>query len=188
MSANRDFVNLRGSWTYANDMDVMCGVQAHDCRALENLYLTYYGHLERFLSRVIAQPTVVDEVITDTFMAAWIHASDCRKGSHVAAWIFEIAYRTALPSMRPESFRSPQSSTGNIGGRGVAPASEAAAIEGLERRLSRLPTEERVTLALAYQMGFSIDEIAQITQAGPTTVESRMLRACAGLRDGNRTG
>jgi DNA-directed RNA polymerase specialized sigma24 family protein len=34
--------------------------------------------------------------------------------------------------------------------------------------------EEHVTVALAYQMGFSLEDIAQITRVAPATVETRM--------------
>jgi DNA-directed RNA polymerase specialized sigma24 family protein len=49
--------------------------------------------------------------------------------------------------------------------------------------MNRLPFEERVTLTLAYQMRFSIDEIAEITQVAPVTVKLRMFQARGGFRD-----
>jgi DNA-directed RNA polymerase specialized sigma24 family protein len=43
--------------------------------------------------------------------------------------------------------------------------------------------EERATLALTYQMRFSIDEIAEITRVPSSTVKMRMIQACRRLRD-----
>jgi hypothetical protein len=40
--------------------------------------------------------------------------------------------------------------------------------------------------ALAYQMGFSIDEIAEITEVAPATVKIRMFQARTGLHPGAR--
>jgi RNA polymerase sigma-70 factor (ECF subfamily) len=149
--------------TDANDRDVMSGVQAHDRRALEKLYVTYYGPLGRFLSRIGAQASAVDGIINDTFMTIWTCAKEFRRESRVAAWIFGIAYRTAL-RRRDTDFKS-----------------ENPYIDRLEHGLNRLPLEERVTLALAYQMGFSIDEIAEITEVAPATVKIRMFQARTGL-------
>jgi RNA polymerase sigma-70 factor (ECF subfamily) len=166
--------------TNALDTDVMAGVQSHDRRALEKLYLTYYGPLARFLSRFVAHTSAVDEIINDTFMTIWMCAKEFRGESRVAAWIFAIVYRTALQSMGLHSV-SGCLSFAEVFRKGDADFSENPYIDRLERRLNRLPLEERVTLALAYQMGFSIDEIAVITQVDPAAVKVRMIRARSGL-------
>jgi RNA polymerase sigma-70 factor (ECF subfamily) len=70
---------------------------------------------------------------------------------------------------------------GSVGWRDTDFKSENPYIDRLEHRLNRLHLEERVTLALAYQMGFSIDEIAEITEVAPATVKTRMFQARTGL-------
>jgi RNA polymerase sigma-70 factor (ECF subfamily) len=164
-----------------NDTDVMSSVQAHDRRALEKLYLTYYGPLARFLSRIVAENSAVDEIINDAFMTIWMCAKEFRGESRLAAWIFRIVYRTALQSMGLHVVRGSLSFTELFRRRDTDFTSESPYIDRLERRLNRLPLEERVTLALAYQMGFSIDEIAEITQVAPATVKIRMFQARVGL-------
>jgi len=167
-----ELVSLKDLQTDANDRDVMSGVQAHDRRALEKLYVTYYGPLGRFLYRIGAQASAADEIINDTFMAIWTCAKEFRRESQLAAWIFAIAYRTALQSVRLHRV---------IRRRDSDFKSENPYIDRLEHRLNRLPLEERATLALAYQMGFSIDEIAEITEVAPATVKIRMFQARTGL-------
>jgi RNA polymerase sigma-70 factor (ECF subfamily) len=49
--------------------------------------------------------------------------------------------------------------------------------------LRLLPVKLRVTVTLAYQMGFSIEEIAQITESSTDKVKSRMFQACSKLRN-----
>ncbi|HTD72042.1 MAG TPA: sigma factor [Steroidobacteraceae bacterium] len=165
MNSTQLHENLKDLHAYANDTDVMFGVQAHDRRALEKLYLTYYGPLARFLSRVVAQTGAVDEIINDSFVTIWKSAGEFRGESRAAAWIFGIAYRTAQQSKELHRGRGP-----------------LRFADRLERRLNRLPLAERVTLALAYQMRFSIDEIAEITQVAPVIVRIRMLHARIGFR------
>jgi RNA polymerase sigma-70 factor, ECF subfamily len=163
------------------DTDVMFGVQAHDRRALEKLYLTYYGPLARFLSRIVAQTGTVEEIINDTFITIWMRAKEFRGESRVAAWIVGIVYRTALQSTGRHRVRGPLSFAEISRRRDSDFTSENPFIDRLERRLNRLPLEERVTVALAYQMGFSIDEIAEITQVAPATVKVRMFQARLGI-------
>jgi RNA polymerase sigma-70 factor, ECF subfamily len=166
----------------AHDTDVMSSVQAHDRRALEKLYLTYYGPLARFLSRIVAQTSAVDEIINDTFMTIWMRAREFRGESRVSAWIFRIAYRTGLQSIGLHGVSGSISFAEVIRRHDTDCASENPYTDRLERRLNRLPFEERITLALAYQMGFSMDEIAEITRVAPATVKIRMSLASTGLR------
>jgi RNA polymerase sigma-70 factor (ECF subfamily) len=165
----------------ANDTDVMASVRAHDRRALEKLYLSYYGPLARFLSRIVAHTGAVDEIINDAFMTVWTCANEFQGESRVAAWIFGIVYRTAMQSKGLHSIRGSRSFAEVFRKRDADFSAESPYIDRLERRLSRLPLEERVTLALAYQMGFSISEIAEITQVAPATVKVRMIQARSGL-------
>jgi RNA polymerase sigma-70 factor (ECF subfamily) len=168
--------------TDANDANVLSGVQAQDRRALEKLYLIYYGPLARFLSRIVAT-SAVEEIINDTFMTVWKCALEFRGESRVAAWIFGILYRTALQSMAPFRLRGRLPFAEILRRHDTEWVTENPYNDRLERRLIRLPLEERVTLALAYQMGFSIDEISAITQVAPATVEMRMFQARRRLRD-----
>jgi hypothetical protein len=55
--------------------------------------------------------------------------------------------------------------------------------EWLDAALARLPEEQRVTATLAYQMGFSVEEISRIMQSPIGTVKSRMFHARQNLRE-----
>jgi RNA polymerase sigma-70 factor, ECF subfamily len=182
MNSTRLHVNLEHSG--ANETDVMLGVQAHERLALERLYLAYYGPVARFLSGVVAQTSAVDEIINDSFITIWKRAAEFRGESRVATWIFAIVYRTALQSMEPRVQGPRLAETPRR--RDTDFASENPYFERLERRLHRLPLEERVILALAYRLGFSIDEIAKITQVAPATVKMRMSQASMDFRSNQR--
>jgi DNA-directed RNA polymerase specialized sigma24 family protein len=128
--------------TDANDRDVMSGVQAHDRRALEELYVTYYGPLGRFLSRIGAQASAVDEIINDTFMTIWMCAKEFRLESRVAAWIFGIAYGTALQSVGLHRVRGFLPFAEIFRRRDTDFKSENPYIDRLEHGLNRLPLED----------------------------------------------
>jgi RNA polymerase sigma-70 factor (ECF subfamily) len=63
------------------------------------------------------------------------------------------------------------------------PAPDTEMTNWLECALGRLPVKLRITVTLAYQMGFSVEEISQITKTPTGTVKSRMFHARLRLRD-----
>jgi RNA polymerase sigma-70 factor (ECF subfamily) len=64
----------------------------------------------------------------------------------------------------------------------VEPMKDTELRDWIAHGLSRLPIEQRLTLELAYNMGHSIEEIAQITESPVGTVKARMFHAREKLR------
>ena len=83
-----------------SDSDLLTAIASSNPRALETLYLRYHPRLTRFVSRVTSRYENIEEIINDTFMTVWEGANDFRHASQVSTWIFGIAYRTALNSLR----------------------------------------------------------------------------------------
>ena len=160
----------------------MVGIQARDRHALEAMYLSYHSPLTQFLSRFIASPSSVDDVINETFVVVWNSAKSFRRESSIARWVFRIAYETALRSTK---HRDTSSSLRRVVDPDEGTAGAACALESdnwLRQGLSRLSMEQCATLTLAYQMGFAIDEVADITQSSLGTANARMHQASDELR------
>jgi RNA polymerase sigma-70 factor, ECF subfamily len=164
------------------DKDLLAGVAAGNRQALENLYLGYHRRLARFLARFTPRYENVEEIINDTFMVVWQSAKDFRHASQVSTWIFGIAYRTALKSMRRQKNHSNALSLDEFPEQATDPGLEAEMQDWLAHGLRRLPQEQRLTLELAYHMGHSLEEIAAITDAPVGTVKARMFHAREKLR------
>src|SRR6204780_5491631 len=92
--------SLAKSLPRESDKELLAGVAAGDRHALEELYLSYHRRLARFLVRFTPRYENVEEIINDTFMVVWQSAKGFRSASQVSTWIFGIAYRTALKSLR----------------------------------------------------------------------------------------
>jgi RNA polymerase sigma-70 factor, ECF subfamily len=164
------------------DKDLLIGVAAGDRQALEDLYLGYHRRLARFLARFTPRYENVEEIINDTFMVVWQSAKDFRYASQVSTWIFGIAYRTALKSLRRQKNHSAALSLDEFPEQTTDPGLEAEVQDWLAHGLQRLPLEQRLTLELAYHMGHSLEEIAAITDAPVGTVKARMFHAREKLR------
>jgi RNA polymerase sigma-70 factor (ECF subfamily) len=64
----------------------------------------------------------------------------------------------------------------------VDPVLDTEVQDWLEQGLERLPDEQRLAVELAYNMGHSMEEIAEISGAPVATVKTRMFHARQKLR------
>ena len=164
------------------DNALLVAVAAGDRRALEELYLSYHRRLSRFLSRFTSRYENIEEIINDTFMVVWQSAKDFRHASQVSTWIIGIAYRTALKSFRRQKNHAAAQNLDDCPEQTVDPTIDTEVQDWLKRGLSQLPSEQRLTLELAYHMGHSLEEIAAITECPVGTVKARMFHARETLR------
>src|SRR6202167_3255476 len=164
------------------DGELVAAIGTGDRRALEELYLGYHRRLARFLSRFTARYESVEEIINDTFMVVWQNAKNFRSASQVSTWIIGIAYRTALKSLRRQKNHTAARSLDEYPEQTVDPTFETEVQDWLKHALDQLPTEQRLTLELAYHMGHSLEEIAAITECPVGTVKARMFHAREKLR------
>jgi RNA polymerase sigma-70 factor, ECF subfamily len=165
-----------------SDSDLLVAIGSGNPRALETLYLRYHLRLARFVSRVSPRYENIEEIINDTFMTVWKSASDFRQASQVSTWIFGIAYRTALNSLRRQKNHTDARNLDDYPEQSIDPVQAAENLDWLTQGLDRLPLEQRLTLELTYRMGYSVEEIAAITSAPVGTVKARMSRARDRLR------
>jgi RNA polymerase sigma-70 factor (ECF subfamily) len=135
-----------------------------------------------YLTRRLPPSHSADEIIDDTLMIVWQRASEFRYQSQVSTWIFGIAYRVALKSLRrhkrwfaTSADESPEPVTD--------PRRELEEREWLAEGLRRLPDKQRLSLLLTYQLGHSIEQVATITECAVGTVKARMFHARGRLRD-----
>src|ERR1022692_2145837 len=122
-----------------SDQELLKAIAAGDRRALETLYLSYYRRLARFLSRFTPHYENVEEIVNDTFMAVWQGARDFRSASQVSTWIFGIAYRVALKSLRQQKSHSATRSIDDYPELAIDPAYTAEVQDWLAQGLNQLP-------------------------------------------------
>jgi RNA polymerase sigma-70 factor (ECF subfamily) len=170
------------SYSKLQDVDLLGAVARGETQALDALYLGYHRRLARFLSRIAPRYDTVEEIINDTFMVVWQHAKEFRGASRVSTWIIGIAYRIALKSLRGNDGLQRAQSSNDLPEESVDPTAAAELRDWIARALTRLPLEQRLTLELAYHMGHSIEEIAEITGCPAGTVKARMFHAREKLR------
>jgi RNA polymerase sigma-70 factor, ECF subfamily len=159
-------------------------ISCADRDAFEQLYHDYYKCLARFLTRVARNKDDREEIINDAMLVVWQHAGDFRGASRVSTWIFGIAYRCALKSIRRSGYwsRATALEFEDADAMVADSARQAEDRQLLDFALSRLPPKQHLVLILAYRMEFSCEEISAIVKCPVNTVKTRMLHARRKLR------
>jgi RNA polymerase sigma-70 factor, ECF subfamily len=166
-----------------NDRDLLNKVVEGDREALRELYLIYERPLTGFLLRFTRRWDLVEEVINDTLYVVWCKAGEFRGDSRLSTWIMGIAYRCALKSLRRRGhqlFTAVQIENESLPAPDELDAAETG--EWVALAMQQLPTDQRLTLELAYGQGYSCEEIAEIMGCPVNTVKTRMFHARGKLR------
>jgi RNA polymerase sigma-70 factor (ECF subfamily) len=166
------------------DRELVHRISCADRGAFQQLYLDYHKRLARFLVRIVHHCDDLEEIVNDALLIVWQHAGDFRGASRVSTWIFGIAYRCALKSIRSSKTRS-RALTLEIRDDEALVKDATEETENrqlLDLALSCLPHEQRLVLILAYYRDFSCEEIAAIVDCPVNTVKSRMHQARRKLR------
>ncbi|TKC91500.1 sigma-70 family RNA polymerase sigma factor [Trinickia terrae] len=166
----------------ADDIALLERIMRRDKAALAALYREYHRRLVRFLGRFTRRDDLIEEVINDTFMVVWQKAADFRGQARVSTWLMGIAYRVTLKTLRQGGMQH-EPLLGDADDRASEPFADHELADWVTKGLARLSAEQRLVMELAYVMGHSLEEIAEITSAPLTTVKARMFHARVKLRN-----
>lgn len=166
-----------------SDAELLRRVGMQDAEAFRQLYMEYFGRLGRFLTRVTTKPQLIEEIINDTMFVVWKRAADFRGDSRPSTWVFGIAYRVALKAVARErrpalSPVDPEHVEAGIHEAQVDELLGRAELDDwLRTALGCLSAEHRLAVELAYFMGMSCDEIAEVMDCPAGTVKTRIFHA-----------
>jgi RNA polymerase sigma-70 factor (ECF subfamily) len=153
-----------------------------DQRAFEELYRRYYQRLARFLAKRIPPSHGADEIINDTLLIVWQHASRFQYSSQVSTWIFGIAYRVALKSLRKHRLWLKSTTADELPDPLIDPNGNDEQRQWLAEGLRRLSDKQRLSLVLTYHLGHSVEQVALMTDCPVGTMKARMFHARGQLR------
>lgn len=145
-----------------------------------------YAQVYRFALRMVQAPDRAEEVANDTMVAVWSGAARFEFRSKVSTWIFGVAYRIALRTLKRNRFERRLMDIDDMPE--LEDANAAAPEAFLDKRrvaraLSTLPADLKAVVELTYFYGFSYPEIGEILSCPVGTVKSRMHAARARLRE-----
>jgi RNA polymerase sigma-70 factor (ECF subfamily) len=178
MSEYDDFVMER-----RGDVELAERLLARDDSALREVIELYGGPVHGMARRVIAEPTLAEDVAQDTFLALWRRpgAFDPGRGS-LQSFLLGVARNKAIDLVRREESLKRKRDSLEAEVR-ATPAAVEPGSAGIEERhevrdaLGRLTPVQREALVLAYFGGRTYREVAEELQIPEGTAKTR-------LRDG----
>jgi RNA polymerase sigma-70 factor (ECF subfamily) len=134
----------------------------------------------------LANAADADDAAQLALLAVLRSASTYRGEATLPVWAKRIAVRTTLRYVRTERrHASAPSASGEVDDLEEAPASERrseAIARDVREYLAELPEAQRSAILLHHALGYSVDEIAALTDVSPDTVKGRLKLGTAALR------
>ncbi len=152
-----------------------------DNHAFEQLYYAYHERLYRFIWRLLKDKSLIEEALNDTMMTVWEKARSFKKQSKISTWIFGIAYRKAMETLRSNTKMKAESLDFEIQDEHEKLDQDIQS-EWIKHAVNRLPDDQKAVVELTYFNGFSYQEIAEVMQCPVGTVKTRMFHARKSLK------
>jgi RNA polymerase sigma-70 factor (ECF subfamily) len=174
------------SGTPGTDGELLADVAEGSTAALETLYRRHAPWLAVRLGRRCADPAVVDEVLQDTFVAAWRGAGRYEGRGEAAAWLWGIAVRRLVDAYRgapPAAYPLDD----HVADLTAVESAEDRVLVGVEHgdlagALRRLSPELRMVVQATVLDGLTTREAGRLLGIPSGTVKTRMMRARRALR------
>lgn len=147
------------------------------------LFRTHGARIHRTATRILGTADGdVDDVVQQTFLAALDGVGSFDGRSSVATWLVGIATRRALDVARGRARRArwgALSSWLGVPGIGSTAAPDGALEQRsvVERALGELTPDQRAVFVLSGVEGYTLQEIAEMTGTGVSTLHARLVAA-----------
>jgi RNA polymerase sigma-70 factor, ECF subfamily len=162
-------------------------LKASDREAFRNIFNHFYAILLAYASRILESRETAKDVVQEAFITLWNQRETVDPGKSLKALLFRIVYTRCLNQIRDRRLVGfDEESFDNLAGReNYEPdiMNENPGIkEILEKIVTRLPERQREALLLSRQDGLTHDEIADIMECKPATVNNHITGAMKNLR------
>lgn len=168
------------------DRDLIEACLRGDSDALDRFYRDHVAAVRRMVRLQVADAATVEDLVHDTFVRALELLTRFRNEARLDVWLRGIALNLARTD-RDRRRRRRRLLAATAEPDDAAPDLEGQtdgrrALHSLRTLLSRLPDEERIAFVLRRLEQLSLQEVADVTGAGVSTVSDRARRATDKLR------
>lgn len=174
------------------DADLVGRARRGDLDAFDALVRRYEHRIVNFVRTQVSRTVDAEDVAQEVFLRAYRGLKSFRGQSAFKTWLYQIATNTARTHFDRQSRRR-EDAAGTLSDEGPDGPPPAASDEDLEaqlllrdrldRALAALPGDQREIVVLRDVEGFEYKEIAKMLSIPIGTVESRIFRARAKLRE-----
>lgn len=129
---------------------------------------------------ILSHPQDAEDA-TQNILLELLRSAHTYRGGSLNAWADRIAVRTAARQARKRRVRSasldPMADPEMLATSAFLPTVEHSIPRSISEYLAELPEARRTVLVLRHVLGYSVNEIADITETSPNTVKDRLLQA-----------
>jgi RNA polymerase sigma-70 factor (ECF subfamily) len=162
--------------------EVLIGrIAGGDRLAMQVLFARHHVRVYRFVLRLVSDPTLAEDLISEVFLDVWRQAGRFEARSAVSTWLLAIARFKALSALR----KRPDEELDEETAAGIEDTSDTPEValqkkdkgEILKECIKSLSAEHREVVDLVYYHEKSVEEVAQIVGIPEATVKTRMFYA-----------
>lgn len=162
--------------------EVLIGrIASGDRLAMQVLFARHHVRVYRFVLRLVSDPTLAEDLISEVFLDVWRQAGRFEARSAVSTWLLAIARFKALSALR----KKPEAELSEEMAEAIEDTSDTpeAALqkkdkgEVLRECLKKLSPEHREVIDLVYYHEKSVEEVAEVVGIPENTVKTRMFYA-----------
>ena len=159
--------------------DIVAGSQT----AFERLYRLYETRVFQYISTLVSNSALAEEIVGDTMMAVWRGAGTFSGSSRVSTWIFGIARHKALDALRRTTRTQREV---DLDGAAYLVSSEDSPFDQVQRSqtesltkqaLSTLSRDHQEILRLVFYEDLPYEDIATLLSIPTNTVKTRVFYA-----------
>jgi RNA polymerase sigma-70 factor (ECF subfamily) len=177
----------------ASDEELLAAYAAGDARAFGALYERHERPVYRYFLRQGAVPAVADDLLQETWLAVVKSAARFEPRAKFTTWLYTVARSKLVDHWRAQDPAVSLDATDDDDAPALqVPAAESdrpdvraisrAEAQAFLQAVQALPPLQREAFLLQAEGGLTLEEIAQVTQAGAETVKSRLRYAMTKLR------
>jgi RNA polymerase sigma-70 factor (ECF subfamily) len=166
----------------ATSDEVLIGrIAKGDRLAMQVLFARHHVRVYRFVLRLVGNPSVAEDLISEVFLDVWRQADRFEGRSAVSTWMLAIARFKALSALR----KKPDEELDEETAEAIEDTSDNPEV-ALEKKdksavlrqcLEKLSPEHREIIDLVYYHEKSVEEVAEIVKIPENTVKTRMFYA-----------
>jgi RNA polymerase sigma-70 factor (ECF subfamily) len=162
--------------------EVLIGrIASGDRLAMQVLFARHHVRVYRFVLRLVSDPTIAEDMISEVFLDVWRQAGRFEARSAVSTWLLAIARFKALSALRKRTDDELDDETAEAIPDTADTPEEAVQkkdkSEILRECLKLLSPEHREIVDLVYYHEKSVEEVAEIVGIPENTVKTRMFYA-----------
>ena len=166
-----------------SDENLMLAYKAGQASAFEQLYRRHKDAVFRYFLRQGLATAVAEELSHDTWLRIINHRENYVANALFKTYLFTIARHIVIDHTQKKSTRQELTELQELAAEEAAEGGTALQ-QALKQQIAALPFEQRQTFVLKQESGFSIEQIAEMTQQSKEKVKSSWRYALQKLRQG----